>query len=107
MRLPFQSDYPTIGDLVDDLKTIFAPTPNDEIRTITAQYIDGLTLALPKMPIAIELINCVRGKSPGVPTGFGSAVEWIWTGAGARILRIEGLSVGETTYTLTIRVTYG
>ena len=107
MRPPLQSNYVALPTLVKDLKEVLTTIPDVEIKTITARYLQGFVLGLPAKPVAIELINCRNTKFPEALTNFGSAVEFTWGVDGAEILRIEGLSIGDTTYTFTFRVSYG
>lgn len=105
-RLPLKPSYQDLAGFVKDMRELLAQIPDQRPVEFTGQYIEGFTLKLPTAPKAIELVRCTIPNRPGQLTNHGSTVEWTWTAAGARIDRIEGLTVGTTIYDLLFRVTY-
>ena len=105
-RQTLQTTYPDIRLLVKDLRSLLASIPDTELVEVQGQYTQGFTLRLARKPRAVELVACVNARAPGTVTGFGQAVEFVWEAAGARVLRIDGLSVGSTPYVFTFRITY-
>ena len=106
MNTPLRPSYADTAQLVRDLKAIFDAVPATQLFELSGLYYEGLTLALHVAPTAIELIRCVNARAPGTTTGHGTAVEFLWTASGARILRIDGLTPSSTSYVFTFRLTY-
>lgn len=104
------SDPVTAADiqtLANGIATRLDGQPTVLLAEFDALYAEPMYLALPSNPIGLECIRVRETKAQEEVVVSGSAVFWVWNATRAKILSIDGMSVGSgALYTFTFRATF-
>jgi len=108
LRFRQDAKNPELSKLARDVQEALDSTVDYELKDVVGEFTSNTTIAVPRVPRAIELINCFALAAPETPVLYGSRVNFVYRpqSGGALVTGIEGLTTGTTIYQFLFRISY-